>query len=63
MIAPLIKWDNSANQSSDDAMNIADSRERNIVVDFSGKKFEFLKGHVIDGEMNDQCSCIRQKIE
>lgn len=53
MIAPLIKWDNGTDQSSDDGMTVADSRERNVVVDISGKKFEFLKGHVIDGKMND----------
>lgn len=51
MIAPLIKWDHSAEWYVPEANKNDISSERKVVVNVSDKDSEYMKGHIIDGRM------------
>lgn len=50
MISPIIQWDHS----EDFFVPLCQSSEwfdkRNVLINISDKEFEFVKGHVIDGQ-------------
>lgn len=50
MISPIIKWDHEENY----VVPLFDSyntyERRNLVINVSDKMFEFVQGHIIDGE-------------
>lgn len=51
MIAPLIKWDHSSEWTVSEHNKIEVSGERTVVVNVSDKDSEYMKGHMIDGEI------------
>lgn len=52
MIAPVIEWDHS----EDYFVPLCELEDwfdkRNVLINISDKEFEFIKGHVIDGQLN-----------
>lgn len=52
MISPVIKWNHEENHFVPhfDSYNVFE--RRNITINISDKKFEFLQGHIIDGELH-----------
>lgn len=50
MIAPLIKWDHGTEWTVPGESGRERSREREIVIDVNDIEYEYMKGHIIDGE-------------
>jgi fatty acid synthase, animal type len=52
MISPIIKWDHQESYFVPyfDTYNVYE--RRNVLINMSERKFEFLKGHIIDGEID-----------
>jgi fatty acid synthase, animal type len=50
MISPIIKWDHSENYVVPLFDTFNNYERRNISVNLSDKAFEFVQGHIIDGE-------------
>lgn len=51
MISPIIKWDHSENYVVPLFDTFNNYERRNISVNLSDKAFEFVQGHIIDGEL------------
>jgi fatty acid synthase, animal type len=51
MISPIIKWDHSENYTVPNFDTFNNFERRNISVNISDKMFEFIQGHIIDGEL------------
>lgn len=56
MISPVIEWDHSEDYSvprfSGDWF-----QHKNILINVNDKEFEFIQGHVIDGNLKRLCGC------
>lgn len=50
MISPLIKWDHQENYVVPLFDSFTNYERRNVVINLSDKIFEFVQGHIIDGE-------------
>lgn len=50
MISPVIKWNHEESHFVPHFDPYNTFERRNITVNISDKKFEFLQGHIIDGE-------------
>lgn len=61
MISPIIKWDHSENYVVPlfDSYNFFE--KRNVSINLSDKIFEFVQGHIIDGECLTSISLIESR--
>lgn len=50
MISPLIKWEHSENWTVPTYDPYERCERRNISINLSDIKYEFMKGHIVDGE-------------
>lgn len=51
MIAPLFKWNHSDNHTVPVYDPFTRCDKRNIIISLSDPKYEFMKGHMIDGQL------------
>lgn len=51
MIAPLFKWNHSDNHTVPVYDPFTRCDKRNIIISLSDPKYDFMKGHMIDGEL------------
>jgi fatty acid synthase, animal type len=57
LISPLIRWDHSEDWfvTKYDAQTGNPRNERKLIVTLSDKKYEYLSGHIIDGNYGRAC--------
>lgn len=51
MIAPLFKWNHSDNHTVPVYDPFTRCDKRNIIISLSDPKYDFMKGHMIDGQL------------